>query len=136
MAEDRLFYVGQKAFIEKDGAVLVLHDPAKGLDFPGGKIQEGETDFVEALKREVREETTLEIEVGAPFTNWYYEFSPEHRNAGKQVYLIGFKCTYVSGEVIVSDEHSSFQWVNKENYKIVHEDSPYFKALEVYFANN
>ncbi len=31
-----------KALIEKDGKVLIVFDPLYGLDFPGGKIQEGE----------------------------------------------------------------------------------------------
>jgi hypothetical protein len=33
--EDEVFYVGQKAFIEKDGEVLVIFDPKEGLDYPG-----------------------------------------------------------------------------------------------------
>jgi hypothetical protein len=49
MKDDALFCVGQKAFIEKDGEILVLNDPLEGLDFPGGKIQVGETDFAEAV---------------------------------------------------------------------------------------
>ncbi|HEY9584389.1 MAG TPA: NUDIX domain-containing protein [Candidatus Paceibacterota bacterium] len=133
MAEDKLFYVGQKAFIEKDGDILILTDPSIGLDFPGGKIQIGENDFDEALRREVREETGLEIEIGEPFTRWYFEFSSAHRNFGKQVYLIGFRCKYVSGEVVLSDEHSSFRWINKNNYKELDDGSAYFKALEKYF---
>ena len=133
MKEDAQFYVGQKAFIEKDGAVLVLNDPTEGLDFPGGKIQVGEIDFIEALKREVREETKLEIEVGAPFTVWYNEFSAPHRNAGKKVYLVGFRCKYKSGEVVLSDEHDNFRFVTKENYHEVDDESPYFKALDTYF---
>lgn len=72
MNTDALFCVGQKAFIEKDGKVLVLHDPGGRLDFPGGKIQEGEAKDAEAsslirsLQREVREETGLEIGVFGP----------------------------------------------------------------------
>ena len=135
MAEDKQFYVGQKAFIANaKGEVLVLNDPIEGLDFPGGKIQEGETDFAEALKREVREETGLEIEVGAPFVTWYNKFSEgEHRNAGKEVYLVGFKCQYFFGEIKLSDEHDKFQWVSQENYKSVNDGTNYFKALEKYF---
>ena len=46
MKEDQVFYVGQKAFIDKDSQILVLNDSLNGeLDFPGGKIQEGEFDF-------------------------------------------------------------------------------------------
>ncbi|OHA27168.1 MAG: hypothetical protein A3C06_03780 [Candidatus Taylorbacteria bacterium RIFCSPHIGHO2_02_FULL_46_13] len=132
--EDAQFYVGQKAFIEKNGEVLVLNDPNEGLDFPGGKIQEGETDFVEALKREVHEETSLEIDVGMPFTVWYNLFTSGHRNAGKKVYLIGFRCTYRAGEIKLSDEHNSYRWVNKTNFHEVNDGSVYFDALKKYFA--
>ena len=45
MSQDQLFFVGQKAFIVRDGKVLVLFNPEGKIDFPGGKIQEGEEDF-------------------------------------------------------------------------------------------
>lgn len=134
MPEDKQFYIGQKAFIEKEGKVLILFDPKLGLDFPGGKIQEGESDFDEALKREVCEETSLEIEVGDPFFRWFYKFESDHRNAGKEVFLVGFRCKYVSGEVRLSSEHSEYKWVNYKNYKELNENDEYFKALEKYFA--
>lgn len=127
-------YVGQKAFIEKDGKILVLMDPKLGLDFPGGKIQENETDFTRALQREVREETSLEIEPGDAFCTWYYLFGPQHRNAGKKVYLVGFKCRYVSGGVTLSDEHNDYRWVDKNTYRSLADGSEYFKALEKYYS--
>lgn len=140
MKKDALFYVGQKAFIEKNGKVLVLNNPLAGLDFPGGKIQEGEakegnTDsLINALKREVIEETGLEIEVFEPFAVWYRNFIVKgHRNYGKEVYLIAFRCKYVSGEIRLSEEHNKFQWVNKDNYKEVNDGSEYFNILRKYF---
>lgn len=141
MKNDALFCVGQKAFIEKNGEVLTLGDPFEGLDFPGGKIQEGEardadaSSLIESLKREVMEETGLEIEVHNPFAVWYHEFPKESRNYGKVVYLVGFRCKYVSGEVVLSDEHNKYTWVNKENYKDVDDGSDYFDMLEKYFRN-
>ena len=48
MNNDQLIFVGQKAFIDKDGEILTLTDPNLGVDFPGGKIKEGETDLTEA----------------------------------------------------------------------------------------
>jgi 8-oxo-dGTP pyrophosphatase MutT (NUDIX family) len=51
--------------------------------------------LIEALKREVREETKLEIEVGDPFHVWYHEFPEGSRNYGKVVYLVAFKCKYI-----------------------------------------
>lgn len=139
MKNDALFCVGQKAFIEKDGKVLVLNDPVEGLDFAGGKIQEGEAkngdapSLIRSLQREVREETNLEIEVLNPFAVWYHEFSKGGRNYGKVVYLVAFKCKYVSGELKLSDEHDKFRWVGKDDYKEVDDGSDYFDVLRKYF---
>ena len=139
MKDDALFCVGQKAFIEKDGKVLVLNDPVEGLDFAGGKIQEGEVKDADAssltrsLQREVMEETGFEIEVLNPFAVWYHEFPKNHRNYPKVVYLVAFKCKYVSGELKLSEEHDNFKWVDIDNYKEVDDGSDYFDVLEKYF---
>ncbi len=136
--EDKLFFVGQKAFLEKDGEILILLDPKVGMDFPGGKIQKEETDLVEALKREVREETGLEILVGEPFATWTNEFPPDYRYQG-WVFLVGYKCKYISGEVKLSHEHEQFFWVDKDSYKkykkLDEKNGGYFKALEKYFES-
>jgi 8-oxo-dGTP diphosphatase len=135
MNEDAVFFVGQKAFIEKDGEVLVLSRANGGwLDLPGGKIQEGETDLGESLIREVREETSLEIEIGEPFITRHSVFPEGHHNAGKKIFLVSYKCKYKSGEVTLSEEHSSYQWVNKESYKTLKNSSKNFVALEKYFC--
>jgi 8-oxo-dGTP pyrophosphatase MutT (NUDIX family) len=126
--DDQLFYVGQKAFIEKDGEVLTLRH-GKGLDFPGGKIKENELDFVKELKREVLEETGLEIEVGDPFVVWHTKF-PKN---GHQIYLVGYKCKYKSGDLKLSDEHLGFRWVNKSNFHELDDGERYFVALNKYF---
>lgn len=52
----------------RDGKILIDRRPADGLlgglwEFPGGKVEPGET-LTDALRREVREEVALEIEVG------------------------------------------------------------------------
>lgn len=133
MKNDQTYWVGQKAFIRKGDDVLVLTDPTEGLDFPGGKIQEGEVDFVESLKREVREESGLEINVGEPFAVWQNAFPVHHKHAGKKVYLVAFRCEYVSGDVKLSDEHNKFRWVNKENYHDANDGTQYFEILDKYF---
>jgi 8-oxo-dGTP pyrophosphatase MutT (NUDIX family) len=141
MKEDALLCVGQKALIEKDGKILVL-DPVIRLDFPGGKIQEDEAQDGEAvslkraLQREVREETGLEIEVGDPFIVWYHQFGGNHRNSGKKVYLVAFRCKYVSGDLQLSDEHDNFRWVDESDYRQVDDDSDYFDVLEKYFQSS
>ena len=118
----------------------MLNDPIEGLDFPGGKIQEGEavngdaSSLVWSLKREVEEETGLDIEVLDPFAVWYHEFPKEHRNYGKKVYLVAFRCKYVSGELQLSNEHDKFRWVSKDDYNKVDDGSDYFDILVKYFT--
>ena len=139
MANEALFYVGQKALIEKDGKVLVLSDPLFGLDFAGGKIQEGEIkerdDLMISLKREVKEECGLEIKVSDPLAVWWFEFSNKnHKLYGKKVYIILFKAKYVSGEIKLSNEHNKFEWVDKNNYQKFDNESNGFIALKKYFS--
>ncbi len=91
--------------------------------------------MIKTLNREVAEETGLEIEVGDPFMVWYYEFTNrEHRNYGKRVYIVGFKCRYISGDIKLSDEHNTYRLVDKNDYKEVDDGSDYFSALKKYFS--
>jgi len=139
MIKDAQLYVGQKAFIEKDGKILVLKD-IWGLDYPGGKIQEGELkhgdveSLKDSLKREIREEVGIEVEVGDPFFAWYHAFPKNHKYYGTGVYAIVFKARYLSGEIRLSDEHLGMQWVDKDTYKSVDDGSDYVGALKKYFS--
>jgi len=58
---------GAQALVERDGCVLLARralEPRRGLwDFPGGFLDEQEHPL-DALRRELREETGLEIEIG------------------------------------------------------------------------
>jgi 8-oxo-dGTP pyrophosphatase MutT (NUDIX family) len=143
MAEDQLFYVGQKVLIEKDGKFLVLFDPLLGSDLPGGKIQQGETDFITSLLREVQEETGLEISIGRPFFTNYFEVPKEvdgvvHRNAGKKIYTVVYSALYVGREINLSEEHNRYEWVDASNYQEVlkgEEHMTTYKALEVHYSN-
>ncbi|MEX0616737.1 MAG: NUDIX domain-containing protein [Candidatus Woykebacteria bacterium] len=132
MKEDKLFYVGQKAFIENGGKVLVLRDPDLGIDFPGGKIQEDEKDFAESLIREVKEETNLEIEVGSPFITWIHKMTTGV-NKGGEIFIVGYKCSYLSGEVMISNEHDSYLWVDRSDLGQLDHKDEYFKYLDSYF---
>jgi 8-oxo-dGTP pyrophosphatase MutT (NUDIX family) len=131
---DQLFFVGQKAFIEHDNAVLVLRNPKGRIDFPGGKIQVGETDFVKSLQREVREETSLEIGVGDAFYAWHFTLPPEHKDAGNVVYLVGFRCKLLGGTIAISDEHKSYEWISKAQLSSIDDGSGHFIALRKYFS--
>lgn len=134
MKDDQVFYVAQKAFIRKGNAILVLTDPAEGLDFPGGKIQEGEDTPSDSLAREVMEETGLTIQVGPPFFTWISGYPAGHRNVGKKVFLIAYLCDYVAGDVSLSHEHEKFRWVTRDDYREADDGTQFFEVLEKYFT--
>ena len=97
-----------------DGRMLALKRPEKpehsdsGLwDLPGGKIEYGEQ-IVDGLRREVREETGLNIYIHpAPLSVWS-EVSP-HRNT----HYVGITMMgdYMGGDVRLSPEHERHQWM-------------------------
>ena len=77
------------------GRVLIAQRPAEGLlgglwEFPGGKREPGES-LEDCLRREIREELGVEIQVGARIT------SVEHAYSHFRITLHAFHCTLVSG---------------------------------------
>jgi A/G-specific adenine glycosylase len=84
------------AVIRRDGLVLLALRPSKGLlggmwEFPGGKLEPGEN-LPDCLRREIREELGVEIEVGDPFGVY------EHAYTHFRVTLHAFCCTLLDGE--------------------------------------
>jgi 8-oxo-dGTP diphosphatase len=81
-------------------------------DFPGGKIDPGES-FEEGLIREVQEETGLSISLRGVIGAGESE-SPSARIA----YLM-MKAIPASGEVRLSDEHDEYLWVDCRELRTV-----------------
>jgi 8-oxo-dGTP diphosphatase len=62
--EDPKHVVAVTALITNNAdEVLLQLSPRRGWEFPGGRVEEGE-DLIQALIREVKEETGLDVEVG------------------------------------------------------------------------
>ena len=78
-----------------------------GWEFPGGKIQEGETPQ-EALKREIMEELDTEIEVGDLIETVEYDYPEFHLS------MDCFWCTIVKGDLVLK-EHEAAKWLTKES---------------------
>ena len=78
-----------------------------GWEFPGGKIQEGETPQ-EALKREIMEELDTEIEVGELIDTIEYDYPEFHLS------MDCFWCSIVKGDLVLK-EHEAAKWVTKES---------------------
>lgn len=86
-------------------------EPARGLyTLPGGRVEAGET-LVEAVMREVREETALIIEViGLAGTREAMPRDADGRLAGHFV-ILPFAARWASGEVAMNGEIDDAHWI-------------------------
>ena len=111
---DTLFLIGPRATIynTKTHKVLLLqrNDGNNVWEIPGGKRENNE-DIVDALKREVKEETGLIInEYKLVYVSPIFENHP----VLKPFLNIGYLCLVDNSQAIISNEHIDYKWVSVE----------------------
>ena len=99
-------------------AAIIIHDQKifatqrgygefkDGWEFPGGKIEQGETSQ-EALVREIKEELDTEIEVKDFLKTVEYDYPNFHLS------MDCFFCTIKSGELVLK-EHEAARWLTAD----------------------
>lgn len=99
------------AAIFRDGNILLVRrarPPAEGFySLPGGRVEFGET-LHTALRREVLEETALEIEI-VGLAGWR-EVLPTTSGGGHYL-IMSFAARWIGGEPHLNDELNDFRWL-------------------------
>ena len=108
------------AFIQYNNKFLVIKQVVNEnhiyWDLPGGKIKHLETPY-EALRREVNEETGLNVEVFEPLGMWWFFRVKD----GDQIVSTIFRCTTNSFDVNIkgnpsTEEIHDYRWITPAEY--------------------
>ena len=111
----------------QDGKRILLQNRVKedwkGYTFPGGHVESGES-FVDAVKREMKEETGLDII--NPGLVGIKQFPIEN---GRYIVLL-FKAVEFSGNVVSSDE-GEMEWIDMEKLSEVNVVEDFYDLMKV-----
>lgn len=103
------------AIIKNDDKIFTTqrgYGDFKGFwEFPGGKIEAGETPQ-QALIREIKEELDIDIKVGELVTTVEYDYPQFHLT------MYCFICTIVAGDMVLK-EHENSKWLTKDTLNSV-----------------
>ncbi len=119
MADGRTYptrpFLAVSAAILRDGKVLVVRRaraPASGVfSLPGGVVEAGET-LVDAVRREVVEETSLLIEPVALAGYREVVARDGDDKVERHFVILPFAARWVAGEPKLNDELSEWRWVD------------------------
>jgi 8-oxo-dGTP diphosphatase len=105
--------VGVGAVVVRDGRALIIkrgHEPRKGeWSLPGGLVNLGES-LVDAVRREVKEETGLDVHPG-PIVE---TFDRVHRDPDGRIryhfVIIDFVCEWSGGDAVAGSDAEALAW--------------------------
>lgn len=112
-----------------DGEILIVKRHPKSRtdpemwELPGGKVEKGEH-FADALVREIKEETNLDVNVG-DFCEAIQNDYPHKRTVQLMMYLDD-----INGSVEISDEHTQFKWASMDEIRSLELSTSFKKVLK------
>jgi len=95
--------------------VLLVKTFSRGWEYPGGQVENGEN-LIDALKREIKEESGIDVEVVSLigiYSNTQEKINPKTGEKITTKIVFDFSCKYIGGNLCTSNETSNVMWVNK-----------------------
>lgn len=115
MKEDYVFYqISLKLLLHQKEKVLILRTEEGNIDLPGGRIEKGEekASSKEILSREIKEELGANVRYRMRGPLFWYRGLSQY---GFWVFVIVHKAEYLGGKIKLSNEHKSYEWIDKQN---------------------
>ena len=109
--------VGVGAVVVRDAKALIIkraHEPRKGeWSLPGGLLELGES-LQDAVRREIKEETSLDIEVGPVIETFDRVHRDEQGKIRYHFVIVDYVCWPAGGEAVPGSDAEDVAWVTAE----------------------
>jgi len=118
--------------LQKNGKVFIAKRKNGGWEFPGGKIEPGESKE-ECVIREIEEELGIKTTVKGPAANSSVPLD------GKIIKLSCFFLSWDRNQQIKLQDHAEYAWVRPQHlteYNLLPTDIPLAKEIFRYLADN
>jgi ADP-ribose pyrophosphatase YjhB (NUDIX family) len=130
--------VGVGAVVVRDGKALIIkraHEPRKGeWSLPGGLLELGES-LQDAARREIKEETGLDIEVGPVIETFDRVHRDDQGRIRYHFVIVDFVCWPHEGEAVPGSDADGVAWVTPDEIDVyqvnAHAKAVILRGLEV-----
>lgn len=117
------YYVAVKIFLEQKGNLFIFKDRFGAWDIPGGRLKPNEfsVSLEKVIARKIKEELGFKIKyrLGKPLVFMRHE-RRELNPLGRpkvRIFAIGYKATFLGGEIQISSMHTEYKWVSIKDFK-------------------
>jgi ADP-ribose pyrophosphatase YjhB (NUDIX family) len=110
------------AVVDDQGRCLIIRRADNGHWEPPGGVLEPDETITDCLRREVREETGLDVE---PVV-----LSGTYHNLPRHIVALVFRCKATGGDLTATDETSGFRWATPAEIKTLMHEAYAIRVLD------